>query len=146
MPKRTTRQERSLITESLKGLGVAIVTNVIVCAIVAAMIAGEKIDESTIGYGAAAAIALGAMIGAITASRRAKEKRLIVCLIVGAGLYLVLLCAGMLFFDGQFHSLGVTALLTIGCSCGAGLLGLSGKKHTAHGKIRRKTRQFVHIA
>lgn len=146
MLKRTTRQEPSLIFASVLGIGSAIITSVLICTIVAAFVVGERMEEAAMGYGAGAAILLGAMTGAMLASWKAKENRLIICLVVGAGMFLTLLCTGLLLFEGELQNIGVTALLAVGGSCGMGLLGLRRKKQTVPGKIKRKTGHFVHIA
>jgi len=123
----------------LSGIPAGIVMGVLVCilvtfavvTVVAALVAGEKIAQERIAYGATAVILLAGFCGAFTAGSVAGERRMAVCMLCGAAYFLVLLCTTALLFDGMYRNIGLTALLIAGSSLSAALVGMK-KKHRGY--------------
>lgn len=123
------------------GLGslVGLLLSVLGAAATAALVAGEKMAEQQIPYGTAAVLLLGAFGGAFLASAIAGEKRMIVCIGCGIVFYVVLLCVTALFFDGTYENIWETALLVLGSSAAAGLVGMR-KNSTSYKRRNRRIR------
>jgi putative membrane protein (TIGR04086 family) len=121
------------------GIGslVSIMITLIGAAVTAVLITGERIGEQQIVYGSAAALLLGAFIGGLLASSIAGEKRMIVSIGCGIVFFVLLLCVTALVFDGFFENIWTTALLIIGTSAAAGLVGLRRKPTSRTFKKRR---------
>lgn len=97
-------------------------------AVLAKLVDSEKLPWENIGYGIAIMLMLSSFCGAMTAFRKIKRQRLMVCMASGGIYFAMLLSATALFFGGQYEAVGVTALLVLGGSLSAGLLGLRGGK------------------
>lgn len=136
MVRRANKQNPSILKAVLGGLLIALAVTVGVAVITAVLVAGEKIEMEQAGYASGLALLLGAFFGALSAAGRAGQKRMIVCLVLGTAYLVVLLCVTALFFDAKYAGVGVSALLILGASGTAGLLGLS----NGSGKRRRKLR------
>lgn len=115
------------------GEGVSLGVTLISAAILAKLVDLEKLPWENIGYGIIVLLLLASFSGAMTAYAKIKRQRILVCLISGAIYFGTLLSITALFFGGQYEAVGVTALLVLGGSAAAGLLGLrtggSGKRH-----------------
>lgn len=85
--------------------------------ILAKLVSAEKLPWEQIGYGIMALLFLSALSGAASAATAVKHRRLAVCLMAGALYWIALLAITALFFGGQYHGLGVTALI-IFAGCG----------------------------
>lgn len=97
--------------------------------ILAKLLDMEKMIWENIGYGIMILLILSSFFGGLTAYKRIKRQRLLVCMASGAVYYGLLLSITALFFGGQYEAVGVTALLVLGGSLAAGMLGLrQGKK------------------
>ena len=93
-------------------------------AILAKLMDLERLPEDAVGYGAMVILLVAGFLGAVTAFAKVKGKRLQVSLITAAAYYLSLLSMTALFFGGQYAGMGVTALVILGGSGTAILLGL----------------------
>ena len=98
----------------------------------------EKIEDNSIGYGIIAVLLIASMFGAWIAANQTKRLRLQVCLLEGAGYFLVLLTSTALFFGGQYQGIwasGITILL--GCTLMAFFPSLGHKKWKAKNRAYR---------
>ncbi len=122
------------------GTVAALIVTMLGAALLSWLISTEKIAQQGMGYGVMIIIFLASAAGAAIAVRLVGRQRMIVCLVVAAAYFLLLLSVTALFFDGQYQGVGVTGLLMLGGSLFVGLLGLrgdnkrAGKKH----KIRNR--------
>lgn len=107
--------------------------------VLAYLVNGEHLDMENIGYGILVMLLLGSFLGAQTAFRRIRRRRLLVCLAAG-GVYLgILLGMTALFFGGQYSGVGTTALLILAGSMVAALLGKERGRGGKHRKIKLST-------
>lgn len=102
--------------------------------ILAKLIDGNTLPESSIGYGIMVILILASFFGAMLAFHKIKRQRAVVCMASGVILYLVLLGMTALFFGGQYSGVGVTALLIL---CGSGLAVLLGLREKRGGKVQK---------
>ena len=120
------------------GVGFMAVWTLLGAMVVAKLVDSEIIQESAIGYGAAAILLSASFGGALVSFGRIKRQRMAVCFAAGGIYFLILLGTTALFFGGQYSGAGVTALLILAGSGAAVLLGLNGgagKRRKAY-KIR----------
>ena len=98
----------------------------IVSAIIGAIAVDKQIlAEDSIGYFAVAILILSAGVGARTAMRKLKRKKMQMCVITGLCYYAVLLAMTGLFFGGHYESMGITAFSVL---LGVGLVALLGSR------------------
>ncbi len=117
---------------------VSLGTTLLLAAGLAKLVDMEILAWENIGYGIMLLLLLSSFLGAMTAFARIKRQRLLVCLVSG-GIYLALLLSiTALFFGGQYEAVGVTALLVLGGSGAAALLGLCGGKGRGRFKPRHR--------
>ena len=119
------------------GLGICMLITLTGCAIIAALINGERMPESSVGYGAMAVLLLSSVVGALTASGLVKRRRLVVCAVLGLCYFAVLLLINGLMFGGAVSGVGVTALLILGGCAAAAFLTARGE-----GKSTRRRRKL----
>lgn len=135
MVKKTTGKTISLPVGIALGILVSLVVTLIGAAIISWLVAGERMSEGSIGYASMVIHVLAAAAGALAAAGAVKAKRLLVCMVTGAGYFLLQLACTALFFDGQYQAVWLGALMImIGCG-GVALLGLKGRK-TAKRKLK----------
>ena len=120
------------------GIGGAagIVIGIGISMIVAAMVAGEQIEESAMLYGAWVATVLGAIASALTGRLLGSEHRLWVSIGAGAVFFLCLLCCTALFFGGQYHGVCIGGVLILGSALAIGLIG--NKKQSTRYRMKHK--------
>ena len=116
--QRVTGKQMGLPAGVALGMGTALLVTLAGAGVLAWLIAGERLAESTMGYGCAAVLLLSSAAGAWTASALVGHQRMAVCLLAGLGYYLLLLGMTALLFDGRYQGLGVTALVVLGGSLG----------------------------
>ena len=80
-------------------------------AIVASLLAAEKIGEDTIRYAVIIIHAISGALGAFLSVSLTKRLRLQVSLLSGVCYYLMLLAMTALFFGGRYQGIGVTAVI-----------------------------------
>lgn len=85
------------------GLLVSMAVTVAAAVVITFLVAGERIGESAIGFGALGALLLGAIAGALTAAGKIEGHRMIACLLNGAVYFVCLMCCTALFFEGQYQ-------------------------------------------
>ena len=110
------------------GTAISIGTTILLAAVLAKLIVMQLIEETRIGYGVLCILLISSYAGAWTAFSKIKRQRMLVCLLAGIVYLAVLLAATALLFGGQFEAVGVTALLVLGGSVTAGLLGAREKR------------------
>lgn len=122
------------------GLAIGGVTSLsvtlIIAAILAKLVEGETMPESSIGYGVMVLLMLASFAGAMVSCGKIKRQRLAVCLLSGVIYFLTLMAITALFFGGQYSAVGVTALLVLCGSALAILAGMGGKRGGKHRKIK----------
>lgn len=100
---------------------------VILAAVLAGLMFKDMIQEEMIGVISAGILIVSSGIGAWTAFKKIKHRRLMVCLLSGVLYYLLLLSCTALFFGGQYQGMGATGLTILGGCSAAALLGLHGQ-------------------
>ena len=113
------------------GALVSLAITLIGSGLVAILVDRGTMPVNGIGYGAMVILVVSALSGSWIAWKRIQRLRLQVCLISGAVYYLMLLGITILFFGGQFHGMGVTALMV---ACGSTLAILGGFSKGRGGK------------
>ena len=117
------------------GVGSSILMLVLSVVFIARLIIGEKMPLSAIGYVIMAAHVLSVCMGGIIASAAFKHRKMVVCLIVSAMYYLVLVSCTAIFFGGQYQGMGITALVVAGA---AGITGWFASREKNNGTKRYK--------
>ena len=122
---------------ALGGL-VSLAVTVIGATLAAYMILSERIPENGAGYCSMVILLLSSSLGALTAVKKIKHRRLYVCMLSAVVYYGMLLSVTALFFGGQYKGMGVTALLVL---AGTGTVALLGtKQDNTSRKHRNKIR------
>ena len=99
------------------GAGLSIVITLGGAAIIAALLASEKIGEGAVDYLALMNQALASIAGAWCSYGIAKKMRLQVCLLSGVCYFLSLLGMTALLFEGQYTGVWLSALIILaGCA------------------------------
>ena len=119
------------------GLLVSMMTTVVGSIITALLIAGEKMGEGQVIYGAVATLIVGSFLGALVASSAVDFNRFVVSSIVGVAYIVVLFCITVLFFGGLYENVWTTGLLIMGGSVAASLVGLRRKSTSFKNKRYR---------
>lgn len=120
----------------LFGAAISLGITLLAAAVLAKLVASEILEEKNIGYGVMLMLLIGAYTGALGAYGKVKRQRLKVCLLSGVVYFGILLSITALFFGGQYEAVGVTAILVLGGSMTAGLLGLRQNRGGKKRKIR----------
>lgn len=110
------------------GCVLAWLMTIVIAAIVAFLVAGERVSEDFANPAAVIVLLASSFACAMIAGEMMGQKRMIVCVISGGIYYLSLICANMLFFDGSFRGLLGAALTVMGSCVIAGLLQTRQKK------------------
>lgn len=98
------------------GSCMSLLTTLLSSLVIAKLLDTQMLVWENVGYGIMIALLVASFWGAFYASRRIKRQYLLVCLTTGAVYFGALLSMTALLFDGQFHGVGVTALLILsGC-------------------------------
>ena len=105
-------------------------------AVLAWLIHRERMEMENVGYGILWLLLAASFLGAMTAWRKIRRRRMLVCCASGAVYIGILLAIPALFFGWQYSGVWVTALLVLAGSLAAGLLGLG----QGRGAVRRKIR------
>ncbi len=92
------------------GIGISCTATLIGAMILAWLISTERVGEPSVGWGCMIIQTAAALLGAITAARAIRHKRLMVTVITAAGYYLLLLVMA-LAFGGGMTGMGTTAAM-----------------------------------
>ena len=125
---RNNGQAVSLPAGVLTGALVALLWTLATSGILAWMILDGMLKQETVGYGSMVILLSGSILGAMTAKRKVKRQLLLTALFSGLVYLLMLVSITALFFGGQYSGMGVTALLVLGGSTVAALLGAGERK------------------
>ena len=118
------------------GAAISFATTVTASAVLAKLIAIEKIKWEYIGYYIMIVLLCASFAGAMIAATRVKHRLIAVCAGTGTIYYAVLLLTTAVFFGGQYHAAGVTGFLIAGGSLCAALLLLQKKGENSRRKHR----------
>lgn len=118
------------------GIAVCLVCTVVMAAIGASLLSSERIGEENAGYITVISIFLSSICGSLVAIWVTNEKRMPVCIAVGAGYFLSLLAMTALFFGGAYGGVGESGAVILAGTLSVVLLGL--KSNNMHKKRRRK--------
>ena len=118
------------------GAAVSMAVTVAVSFIGAQMILNELMVQEHIGYCSLAALLAGVILGALTACRRIKHRKLMVCMLSGCVYVCMLLGITALFFGGQYEGFGATVITVILGSLVSGLIAT--RKGERNNRYRRK--------
>lgn len=105
------------------GGAVSLGLTLILAAVIAKLVSGEKLAEENIGYGVMVLLFVSSALGAMVANGKIKRQKLLVSVSAGVVYMGILLSITALFFGGQYEAVGVTALLVMGGSLVTVLLG-----------------------
>lgn len=118
------------------GVGTSMLISLSAAALCAYLIVSEKISVEAIGYCAMLTLALASAAGSWLAASMIKHRWLPVCLGVGGIYYGLLASITILFFNGQFQGMFVTALMVLAGSGCVALLSLRDPKK-GHKKMKK---------
>lgn len=121
------------------GCAVSLGITMLAAALLAKLVDAEKLPWENVGYGIVVLLVMASFLGSITAYGRIRRQRLMICLISGMIYFGILLSLTALFFGGQYEGVGVTAVLVMGGSGAAGLLGLREGKGRSKRRIRGRS-------
>lgn len=118
---------------ALGGL-ISLLVTVLGSAGIAALVNGETIQETQIGYGIMIVVMMASFLGAFTAATKIRRRRLLVCGLSATVYFGILMAVTAVFFGGQYEAVGVTLLLVFG---GAALPIFTGGPIRRGGKRRK---------
>ena len=119
---------------------ISMLATMLITAVLALLLENERMDWDAVGYGIAGMILLSAYLGAVTAWKRIRRQRLMICMMSGLVYWGSLLSVTALFFGGQFEAVGVTVLLIAGgCLC-AVMTGAERKRPSGRAGKRKYSR------
>lgn len=121
------------------GVGITVLITVIGAAVLAWLINGGAVPELGFGYGAMAVLLLSSALGSWIAAALVKHQRLVVCLVTGGIYFLLLIGLTAFCFGGQYQGLLPTALLIVGGSTAAALLGNMGQGNRTSGRHKYRS-------
>ena len=116
------------------GVGSAAMSTIMLSAVTAWLVERGSLSQEKMGYAAMIVLLLSGYMGAEMAYRKIRERKTMVCLLTGAGYFLLLLCVTAMVFGGQYRAVGVSAFLIFG---GAGCAALIRKAPFKRGNRRR---------
>ena len=103
------------------GALVSMATTILVAFIGAELILQEVVSQDLVGYFSMAALVTATILGAVTAARKIKRQKAIICLISGGIYFGVLLAVTAVFFGGQYEGFVIT-LMTVALSSAAAIM------------------------
>ncbi len=118
------------------GLAVGTAITIIGCILMTFLISGEKMSQDAVVYSAPVTWFTAAVCASAVSMLRVKQMKLPVSLAAGAVYWLSLLAMNGLFFDGQYTSVAMSALVVMGGSGAVALLTL----RTGGVRMRRRVR------
>lgn len=138
--KRATGTAVPMAIGMISGVGLGLITTILLSGLVAHLVLTEKLQETSVGYCAAIILASSVGLGCLIATVLIKRMLMQVCIGVGGSYYGMLLVITALFFGGNYRGMGVTALVVFGTALAVGLLKLHNneRKQRARKKYRRR--------
>ena len=140
MVKPNVRTSMSVPIGLLQGGACSLLTIGIICGFFAKLIDGGILPANAMNYGTTTALLCASILGAWITCARIREKPLLICLLSAGVSFLTLIVIRILFFEGGFHRIGVTALLLLGGSLIPALLVSRGRgvRKKNHKKYRSR--------
>ena len=129
----------AIVSASLSGVMTSVIILIAGSLSVAWLMHTERAEMESLGYWIMGLMFMSGVIGAVVVKRKAKEKLLISCTIFAVALFLILLCAGALLFEGRMEGLGVTLLLIAGTAFATMLVGINRNKNRKYGRHSVRT-------
>lgn len=138
--KRATGTAVPMAIGMISGVGLGLITTILLSGLVAYLVLTEKLQETSVGYCAAIILASSVGLGCLIATVLIKRMLMQVCIGVGGSYYGMLLVITALFFGGNYRGMGVTASVVFGTALAVGLLKLHNneRKQRARKKYRRR--------
>lgn len=144
MRKREESVLSSVLSSGAIGAVGSMVIALILTAIAANLVKREAVSEGMLNSLTAGVLVASSVSGALIAARLCGHHRLQTCLVAGGIYFLMLLACTAILFDGVYRGVGVTAVLILGGSGGAVLLGLKeGKKRKRFSGANKRYRKVV---
>ena len=134
--KKGMKLQKGIVTGLMLGLLVSILLMLAICLIATGLVAGEKLGQQQMGYGACIALLISGFAGAWTSAQIINEKRILICIISGGVYFLFLLCVTAIFFGGNFQNIWTTGLMILGTNMAAAFVGLKRKPRSYKGHKR----------
>ena len=119
------------------GQAVSITLTILLSLLLTKLILAEAMTMENIGYGILILLLAASFAGAVTAYKKVKHRKVLVCMLSGMVYYGTLLGITALFFGGQYTGMGVTGLLIFG-GCGTAALMTTGKGSGGKSKKRKR--------
>ena len=116
MDRKLKRTDSVLWTSILWGAAMSFLVTLSGCGIIASLVLGERIEESTIGYAIMPMMILASYAGSYIGCKKANKQRLMISLLVGCVYLAVLLSMNAMLFSGKYQAIGETLLLVM-CGC-----------------------------
>ena len=134
----------SVVKGAAVGAGGSILMTLALTALAAGLVVRETIDETSLDTVTAGILILSSICGSLLAASATGHHRLPVCMASGALYFLLLIACAILMYDGANGAVGVTALLVLGGSGAAALLGLKeGRKGRGHRTYKNRNWKVV---
>lgn len=119
------------------GTGVSIASTLAAAAVLALLIASNKLAPTAMRYGVMVLLMVSSIIGAMVSNAKVKSKRIVVSMVTALCYFVTLLCITALLFDGMYQGVPATAMVIMGGGLIAGLLP-SGQGSARHSRKRKK--------
>ncbi len=137
--KHNVMKNNSLIAALLIGDAIALLVTIGGAALLAWLIATERVGQHAVDNGALLILLVAGAIAAAVSSSITTEKRILICALSGVVYFLLLLAMTALFFGGQYKAVAVSGVVILGASVGVFLLRLR------PGKRRNISRRKIKI-
>lgn len=135
--KKNNGKAKTMLAGLMEGLAINLITTLTGAVILAKLIDSEVVDWNNVGYGVIPILVLSSFWGSMVSYAKIKRKKLQVFMLSALWYWLTLLAITVIFFDGNFHAIGITLLL-IFAGCGSGYLLKIGKGSNKPKKQKRK--------
>lgn len=122
------------------GVSLGLLLTVLLSAVLAKLADMELVREEQLGYGIVILLLLSSSTASAFSYARIRRRKLPVFVLSGLIYLLSLLALTALFFGGQFHGVGATALVVMGGSMAAFFLFGHGKRKKGAAYQRRRNR------
>ena len=132
------RKGRSIPLSIIIGICASILLTLTGATIAAALLVSERIGIQAVSTAAAITAVIASGTGSWLSSLLAGKQRMQVCLLTGAGYFMLLLAMTALFFEGSYENVPVRLIFTLLSSTLVGFLGMKEKRN-------RKTNRFKKV-
>ena len=133
----------SVIKAAAIGGGGSVLLSLLLTALTAILVERGTVDIASLDALTAGILILSTVSGSLLASWVTGHHRLVVCMASGVVYFLLLLGGAILLCDGADGAVGVTAMLVLGSSCAAALMGLNERKGNCRHRLRKNRNRKV---